>query len=237
MKKIYNISLKSAFIAIIAGGMLFLSDSAEAKTYKLVGEALSTISTTKSMSEYITVQVPAQKVLGANIVLENEAMLRAKVVKVQPARRGKMDGYIDTLLIAYSVPSKGNKAVDVSEQKIAMRVKLYSEKDFKGLAESAATTVVGHVIGIPFLSQGVAAVKGAATPSEGESRIKSAGVSVYESTPLVYINKGNEFEAEPGTKLTLSFKIDEPEDEEPVNNSEPMPLTENQEVSETVVAD
>lgn len=215
------IKLMIAFIAV--GGIFVGANCAEAKTYKLVGESLSTISTSKPMSEYITIQVPAQKISGANIVLENEAMLRAKVVKIQPARRGKMDGYIDTMLVAYSVPSEGNKAIDVSEKKLMMKVKLYSETDFKGLAESAATTVVSHVFDVPFLSQGVAAVKGAVTPIEGESRVKSAGISVYESTPLVYINKGRELEAVSGTKLTLSFKIDEPETEKEPNTDSSQP--------------
>jgi len=213
MKKNNFKSISRVLVAtILFAGLFYSANAAEAKTYKLVGESLSTISTTKSMSELITIQVPAQKISGADICLENEAMLRAKVVKVQEARRGKMEGYIDTILVAYSVPSEGNKAVDVSEKKLPMRVKLYSETDFKGLAESAATTVASHLLDVPFLSQGVAAVKGAVSPIEGESRIKSVGVSVYESTPLAYLSKGRELEAVPGTKLTLIFKIDEPDE-------------------------
>lgn len=188
---------------------MFSPESADAKTYKLVGYSLSEISTTKPIQEYITIQVPSQEIFGTGIALENEAMLRARVTKVQPARRGKMAGYIDTVLVAYSVPSMENKAVNVSEKNLQMRVKMYSEKDFKGLAQTAATTVVGHVFEIPFLSQGVAAVKGAVNPIEGESRIKSAGIGVYESTPLKFINKGQELEAGQGTKLTLSFKVEE----------------------------
>lgn len=208
MKKIHTCSLIKYFFAITIALAVFSPMSADAKTYKLVGYSLSEISTTKPIEEFITIQVPSQKIVGAGILFENDAMLRARVTNVQPAKRGKRAGYIDTVLVAYSVPSLGNQVVNVSDRNLQMRIKRYSEKDFKGLAETAATTVVGHVFEIPFLAQGVAAVKGAVNPIEGESRIKSAGIGVYESTPLKFISKGQELEAEQGTRLTLSFKVE-----------------------------
>lgn len=209
MKKIDAISLIKYFIALAIVFTTFTPERAVAKTYKLVGYSISEISTTKPIEEFITIQVPSQKIVGAGILFENDAMLRARVTNVQPAKRGKRAGYIDTVLVAYSVPSLGNQAVNVSDRNLQMRIKRYSEKDFKGLAETAATTVVGHVFEVPFLAQGLAAVKGAVNPIEGESRIKSAGIGVYESTPLKFISKGQELEAAQGTRLTLSFKIEE----------------------------
>ncbi len=215
MKKItFKTVFKSFFLIAAIFGITLIPDSAQAKTYKIVGASLSDISTSKPMEEYVTIQVPPQKIFGSDIFIKNDAMFRAKVIKIQPARRGKLDGYIDALLVAYAIPSEGNKTIDISERNLVMRIKLYSETDFKGLAESAATTVVSHVFDIPFLSQGVAVVKGAAMPIEGESRIKSAGIGLYESTPLAYASKGKELEAQRGTKLTLSFKVDELNEEQ-----------------------
>ena len=194
---------------------IFLTpQTVEAKTYKMLAVSLDKISTTENnLQKYITLKVPAQNIAGADIRLENESMLRVKITEIQPAKRGKRNGYIITKLVAYSIPSNDNKAIDVTDKNIELKIKKYSETDFKGLATTAATTVVSHVVGLPFLNQGVAALKGAVKPNEGQSRIKSAGVNLYQSTPFSYVQKGEDLNVDIGEKLTLSFKTDEPEDE------------------------
>lgn len=204
--------LKLVILPFLLIGMVFSDQPSEAKTYKMIAYSLDKISTTKDIQEYITLKVPAQTISG-NIHLENESMLRVKITHIEPAKRGKRNGYIITKLIAYSIPSQDNKAIDVSDKEIELKIKKYSKTDFKGLATSAATSVVSHVVGIPFLNQGVAAVKGAVNPNEGQSRIKSAGVNLYESTPFSYVKRGEDLNVSIGDKLTLSFKTDEPEDE------------------------
>ena len=194
-------------ILIFSVTLLVNVQTAEAKTYKLIAESLTELSSDKATPKYVTLQVPAQKVAGANLYLENEAMLRIKVTNLQEARRGKRDGYLEGVLVAYSVPNDGNKAIDISDRALSVKVKKYSPTDFKGLAESAATAVAGQALSIPFLSQGVAAVKGAVKPIEGESRLKSAGISAYESTPFSYISKGDNLNVALGTKVTLSIKV------------------------------
>ena len=205
--------LKLFIMPLFLGIIFFTVQPSEAKTYKMVAFSLDKISTTEDMPKYVTLKVPAQTIAGANVHLENESMLRVKITEIQPAKRGKRNGYVMTKLVAYSVPSKDNKAIDVADKEIELKLKKYSETDFKGLATTAATTVVSHVVGIPFLNQGVAAVKGAVKPNEGQSRIKSAGVNLYESTPFAYLKKGQELNVAIGEKLTLSFKTDETEEE------------------------
>ena len=207
-----NKFFKNTILALILCFSSLFFNTAEAKTYKIVAYSLDKISTIENMPQYITLKIPSQTIDGGKIHLENEAMLRVKITEINQAKRGKRDGYIMTKLIAYSVPSQGNKAIDVSNQEIELKIKRYVETDYKGLAQTAATTVVSHVVGIPFLNQGVEAVKGAVKPIEGKSRAKSAGIKAYESSPLSYFNKGKELNVSIGEKLTVSFKSEEPED-------------------------
>ncbi len=207
-----NYYLKICIYLIFSAFILAFSQPAEAKTYHMVAYTMDKISTTKQVPKLLTLKVPAQEIGGGSIQLEKEILIRVKVLEVNEAKRGKRDGYVTTKLLAYTVPSLDNETVDLSERNIEFKIKRYSEKDFKGLAKNAATAVVGQVAGIPFLSQGVAAVKGAVKPMEGKSRIKSAGISVYESTPFSYFNKGENLDLSIGDKLTLSFKIPEAED-------------------------
>ena len=207
--------MKFNYIKLLVFAVLFVfaflsCNCAEAKTYKMIAYSLDRISTTQKMPKYLTLKVPAQMLSGGDVQLQNESLIRVKILEVSPAKRGKRDGYVVTKLIAYSIPALENQAVDVSDKNIELKIKRYQEKDFKGLAQTAATTVVSHVAGIPFLNQGVAVVKGAVKPKEGTSRVKSAGVSLYESTPFAYFNKGKNLEVGIGEKLTLTVRtVDE----------------------------
>lgn len=206
--------IKTFLTTLILSFTICMPQTAEAKNYKMLAYCLDKISTTENMPEYLTLQVPSQTIANGKIKLENEALLRVKITQIHNAKRGKRDGYIETKLIAYSLPNKGNEAIDVSDNELKLKLSKYKEADYKSLAQTTATTVVSHVVGIPFLNQGVAAVKGAVKPIEGKSRIKSAGISAYKSTPLSYVEKGNELNINPGDKITISFKSEEEEEEE-----------------------
>lgn len=196
---------------------LIYAQPSDAKTYKIVAYSLDKISTVEEVPEYLTLQVPSQTIAGTDLLLENDSLLRVKVTEINKAKRGKRNGFIVTKLVAYSIPSLNNKAIDVTDKEIELKIKKYSKTDFKGIAQSAATSVISHIVGIPFLNQGVAAVKGAAKPLEGQSRIKSAGISLYESTPFSYFKKGEDLNVKAGEKLTISFKSAEPEDNNETN--------------------
>lgn len=205
--------MKKLWIALLFIMLLAPLNAAEAKTFKFPVETLTALSSENNTNSYVTLKMTEQHPLGEDII-QKDAMLRVKLTNVQNARRGKQNAYFDGVLIAYSMPSENNKVVDVSEQKIPCRIKNYSPTDFKGIAESAATSVVSQVFKVPFLSQGIAAVKGIASPIEGKTRAESAGIRVYESTPLVYANKGEEINVKPGDLLTVAFKIAMPDDEQ-----------------------
>ncbi len=179
--------------------------SAEAKTAKFVVQTLTPLSTVKRQQEYLTFKVMQETVLD-DISLEGGAYLRAKIVGVQNAQRGQRDAFLTARLIAYSVPSEDNKAVDVTDKNMDLKIKKYTPTDFAGMAMSAGTTVVSHVFKIPFLSQGIAVAKGVVDPIDGKNRLESVGVRLYESTPLTYASKGEELVVQEGEMLTVSYK-------------------------------
>lgn len=193
----------------------FVSQTAEAKSYKMIGKAKTEFSTTKKIPNKLYVNVESQEIKGANSVVANDVVIELSVFSVNNATRGKRNASVDALLSGYSYD--GNDFTDTSEKNIQVKIKNYSKTDFVGLGESAATTVVSHVFNIPFLSQGVAAVKGAISPVEGHSRLSSAGISAYKSTPFSYIDKGEEMNVKTGDKLTLIFKINEADCEDASN--------------------
>jgi len=70
------------------------------------------------------------------------------------------------------------------------------------LAKNAALGVGSYFV--KGLSVGVAAVEGAVQNEEG-NRLKSSAVSVYESSPLSYVEKGQELVIEKGQSFYMKF--------------------------------
>lgn len=64
-----------------------------------------------------------------------------------------------------------------------------------------------------------------AVKNEQGNRAKSAAVSVYENSPLSYINKGKELEIQEGQIFVMSFKQikDDEEDKDKPNYEYTMP--------------
>ena len=85
--------------------------------------------------------------------------------------------------------------------------------------EQGAIMAGSHFIS-GFIGPSVALVKGAVKNEEG-NRAKSAAISVYESTPISYINKGKDIEIKKGQVFIMSFKTldDETEEENKPNYS------------------
>lgn len=108
---------------------------------------------------------------------------------------------IELLILGYSKPKRGKlngyykvEYISSNIQKGKMRVS--TPMDMKEIAETAGITVAGLILQIPGFSQAIAVSKGLIAPNENQTRIESAGKNLYESTPLTYIEKGNEFTVE-----------------------------------------
>lgn len=93
------------------------------------------------------------------------------------------------------------------EQNLSGKYSLLSDIDAKSVAKTGAVTV-GNKLLDGFFGPGVALVEGAVKNEQG-NRAKSAVVSVYESTPLSYANKGKELEIKEGQVFVMNFKMPE----------------------------
>ena len=93
------------------------------------------------------------------------------------------------------------------DNQIEAKYSSLSDIDAKSIAKTGAT-VVGNKLLDGFFGPGVALVEGAVKNEQG-NRAKSAVVSVYESTPLSYANKGKELVIEQGRIFVMNFKMPE----------------------------
>ena len=82
-------------------------------------------------------------------------------------------------------------------------VKKQFDLDKKALVEKAGTTAISLAF-LPGFSQGYAIAKGVVAPKE-ETRIKSIGKNLYNSTPLPLLKKGKEFSLDKNSILILKF--------------------------------
>ncbi len=117
-------------------------------------------------------------------------------------KRGKRNGYYKVKII--KIIYKDNTYI--FEKNIIAKMRSSNPKDFKTIAKSAGVTITGHILKVPGFSQVIAASKGLIKPNEGENRLQSAGKNLYKSTPLTYIEKGEDFSAEKDSIIVLKFK-------------------------------
>ena len=85
-----------------------------------------------------------------------------------------------------------------------------------GSVAKTGAIMLGDKVISGFFGSGVALVQGAVKNEQG-NRAKSAAVSVYENSPLSYINKGKELEIQKGQVFVMSFKQIKDEEEDKPN--------------------
>ena len=183
-------------IFIILGLMLLTPIAAIAETLKV--EAVTPFNTVKPVS---TMDVK----ITENVIYEGENLLvgdivHGDIVKVKGPTRLKRNARFSFIPIYYT-DAKGVKHTfkEKNEGKYALPIE-------KGkMAANAALTVGNHFV--KGISMGVHAVKGA-IENEEDNRLKSAGVSLYENSPLSYVEEGNELDIKKGDKFYLKFAWD-----------------------------
>ena len=129
-----------------------------------------------------------------DIDLEHGQAIEVKIKEYVPPKRGKRDGYYK---VDFNYKNSG-----VMQGKMAVA----KQTDFKDLSKKAGATIAGHALGVVMLPQAYAVTKGLVKPNENESRLKSAGTNLYNSTPLTYTKKGQEFNVPAGGVVVLSLK-------------------------------
>lgn len=111
------------------------------------------------------------------------------------------------ILNGYSVPTRGKRngiykvtlkspLPESSDYVLSGTMKVATPADIKGMATNLGISVVGKALKIPGFSQAVAAAKGLINPDEEKGRFRTVSRNVFESTPLKYTEKGEDFSIE-----------------------------------------
>ncbi len=130
------------------------------------------------------------------------SILEGKIENVKsPARLKRNASFTFIPVKFYDGDTHKNYTV---ENELVGKYSALSDVSVGSVAKQGAV-MVGNKLVDGFFGPGVALVEGAVKNEQG-NRAKSAVVSVYESSPLSYINKGNELELQKGQVFVMSFK-------------------------------
>ena len=170
----------------------------------VVVESLDNIENNTAQNIYFSAKVLERAEFKSGLILDTNDIIEGIVTKSVEAKRGKRSGYI--IIHPQILYSKG-KSLTIDNENLEAKVLAYSKSNWKekgakaGL--SAGLTVGSHYV--PGLSQIFYFSKGLINPYENKTRLESALTSVYENSPFVYIEKGEDLNIEIGDYLILKF--------------------------------
>lgn len=151
-----------------------------------------------------------EKVFSAKVVEETElsdgkiikanSTINGTILKTVDAKRGKRNAYIVIQPESFEIDGVVHL---IEDENLEAKVVGYSKRDYKKTALDAGLAVGGYFV--KGLSQVFYFSKGLIIPDEDKSRIKTAFHNVYENTPFVYIEKGEDVDIEKGDLLVLKI--------------------------------
>lgn len=174
----------------------------------------------EAMSDFSTVNPPATwrvKIVDSfttdsGFMVHSGSIIEGKIEKVTSPKRLKRAANFTFIPQTYYDSSVGYTK-DIKEQ-LECKYSPMTDITAKSVAKTGAITA-GNMFISGFIGPSVALVEGAVKNEEG-NRAKSAAVSVYESSPLSYAQKGKELEIKKGQVFIMSFKLkDEEVEDEP----------------------
>lgn len=130
--------------------------------------------------------------------------IEGKITNVTEPKRLKRNATFTFIPISF-YDSEKNETFDI-KQNYKGKYSSLSDVSAKSVAKQGAI-LAGNKLVDGFFGPGVALVEGAVQNKTG-NRAKSAAVSLYESTPLSYANKGKEMEIKEGQVFVMSFGTD-----------------------------
>ena len=149
-----------------------------------------------------------EKVFSAKVVEETElsdgkiikanSTINGTILKTVDAKRGKRNAYIVIQPESFEIDGVVHL---IEDENLEAKVVGYSKRDYKKTALDAGLAVGGYFV--KGLSQVFYFSKGLIIPDEDKSRIKTAFHNVYENTPFVYIERGENVDIEKGDLLVL----------------------------------
>ena len=162
--------------------------------------------TTENPSETLTVKAVTDLILDDGFLIINEGyILKGDIVDVSSPKRMKRDASFAFILKEYTDNNGETHKVDS-----LVKGKFTTKFDYKSAAKSAALGVGSYFV--KGLSSAYAAVEGAIKNEEG-NRFKSGAISLYESTPISYVEKGEDIVIKKDQVFILNFKLKDEKDE------------------------
>ena len=191
--------MKKFYLSMVMS--LLLCAPALAKTIEV--EALNNFSTANP-PKTMTVKVVADVYNDQNqLVIPNGTIVSGKIVDVKDPKRLKRNATFSFVPTTYT-DLDGN----VNKVKRHFSGKYTTPIDKKKLAKNAALGVGSYFV--KGLSIGVNTLEGV-VKNEEDNRLKSGAKALYNSTPISYIEEGQDIEIKTGEIFYLKFN--EPEDE------------------------
>ena len=186
---------------ILLFSIFLLATPAFAKNVKV--EAMSDF-TTANPPETWQVKIVEGFVTKDGFTINSDSIIEGNITDVSDPKRLKRNAAFVFVPTKY-FDSKGENWYNI-ERNVAGKYSSMTDVTAASIAKSGAV-IVGNKLVDGFFGPGLALVEGAVKNEEG-NRAKSAVKSVYESTPLSYIDKGKELEIKKGQVFIMSFKVD-----------------------------
>lgn len=192
--------MKKVFVLIL---LALSCNSVWAKTLNV--EALSDFSTANP-SEYLEVKILDTYVTKNDFVIHAGSIINGKITDIKDPKRLKRNATFKFIPITYYDY--------VTERKYNIKKSIvgkYTSHDMTpaSIAKTGAIAAGNKLIGA-FIGPSVAIVEGA-IKNEQDNIAKSAAISVYESSPLSYVEKGKDLEIKKGDVFKINFNLGDDE--------------------------
>lgn len=200
--------MKKIFLLIL--GFIISVSSVSAKNLRV--EAMSDLSTANPPKTW-KVKIVDGFIAQDGFVVYAGSVLEGRIESISEPKRLKRNAAF--VFVPTKYYDAGDNTCRTVTEKIEGKYSSMTDVTVGSVAKTGAIMVGDKVIS-GFFGSGVALVQGAVKNEQG-NRAKSAAVSVYENSPLSYINKGKELEIQKGQVFVMSFKQIKDEEEDKPN--------------------
>ncbi len=181
--------------------MLIMPGMTPAMAINVKVQAMSDF-TTENPPEVWSVKVVDDFSKGNDYYIKAGSIIDGKIVEVTEPKRLKRNATFTFVPVKFYDAAKGQTFEITSNMK--GQYSALSGINMASVAKQGAV-IIGNKLVDGFFGPGVALVEGAVKNEQG-NRAKSAVVSLYESTPLSYANKGKEIEIKKDQIFIMNFK-------------------------------
>ena len=159
---------------------------------------------TKFPRRYISFKLLETHKLKNGINFEYGSIIKGRMLEVKLPKRGKRDAYFIFMPESYTIPSK---KITKSLRHKNLESKLSGYEKLNKIKLIEKTSVNASSLFVPGLSSAYWFSKGAIKPQKGKTRVKSGVNSIYDNSPISYIEQGDELIVKEGKFLKMEFYL------------------------------